>query len=123
MPMIDSRSLGVTSGQSQRSLQTADELRTMKKGTILFVNASSPSAILRTIAYFEERSLRKLADQPLLPSLALPLELPVSMREENQEETTIVMEPLSLLQREEQELPVIDAGTEVTRDTDIAPNE
>jgi type IV secretion system protein VirD4 len=64
-PMMNSTSTGHTEGQSQRSLQTADELRTMKKGTILFVNASSPAAMLSTRGYFEDQRLAKLADLPL----------------------------------------------------------
>jgi len=93
MPMmIDSTSRGHTEGQSQRSLQTADELRTMKKGTLLFVNASSPAAMLKTIGYFEDRKLAKLADLPF--ELDLPRQYPIILVEplpdqENQE----VMEP------------------------------
>src|SRR5436305_1535837 len=76
MPMmINSTSTGHTEGQSQRSLQTSDELRTMKKGTILFVNASSPAAMLRTIAYFEDRKLAELADLPF--ELDLPWQFPI----------------------------------------------
>ena len=70
--MMNSMSIGHTEGQSQRSLQTSDELRTMKKGTILFVNASSPAAMLRTIAYFKDRKLAKLADQPFEVDLPKP---------------------------------------------------
>jgi hypothetical protein len=73
--MINNTSTGTTLGQSQRSLQTADELRTMKKGTILFVNASSPAAMLQTIGYFEDRKLAKLADLPF--ELDFPLQPPI----------------------------------------------
>ena len=132
---MNSTSTGHTEGQSQRSLQTSDELRTMKKGTILFVNASSQAAILRTIAYFEDRKLAKLADLPF--ELDLPKPPPIIMvdPQEDQEETTpevttmVVMEPWSSLVRirggetgEEQEPREWGLEEEVTTYT-IAPEE
>lgn len=103
MPMlVSSMSRGHTEGQSQRSLQTADELRTMKKGSLLFVNASSPAAMLSTTAYFEDRKLAKLAEQPFM--LDLPGECSGLNQEDEMEVTTsTVMEPWSALVREEEQ--------------------
>src|SRR5579864_940554 len=93
--MFNNISRGVTSGQSQRSLQTADELRTMKKGTMLFVNASSPAAMLKTIAYFEDRKLARLADRPF--EISLPSEREKEFKAADP--VPNVMEPLSALTR------------------------
>ena len=99
--LIASTSLGQTEGQSQRSLQTADELRTMKKGTLLFVNASSPAALLQTIAYFEDRTLAKLANLPFELGFFRQRPMILLDPQRDQEETTAeittvnVMEPRS----------------------------
>ncbi len=138
--MINSMSLGHTEGQSQRSLQTSDELRTMKKGTILFVNASSPAAMLRTIAYFKDRRLAKLADQPFELDLPKPPPMILVEPEPDQKDQgmtgpertpLIVMEPLSSLVRSQgsetgekqelRELEIEGAETSQVHDTDIAP--
>jgi type IV secretion system protein VirD4 len=137
--MIDSMSRGHTEGQSQRNLQTSDELRTMKRGTILFVNASSPAAMLRTTAYFKDRKLAKLADLPFEVDLPKPHPVILADPQEDQKVTEpkitprIVMEPLSSLVRpqggetgQEQELRELEieeeeAETAPVHDTDIAP--
>lgn len=109
--MINNTSRGHTEGQSQRSLQTADELRTMKKGTLLFVHASSPAAMLKTTAYFENRKLKQLADLPF--ELDLPWEYMYGQDQEVEvvEEDTIVIEPWTSLVRgtegqEDEEIPL-----------------
>jgi type IV secretory pathway TraG/TraD family ATPase VirD4 len=128
MPMfMNSTSTGHTQGQSQRSLQTADELRTMKKGTILFVNASSPAAMLRARGYFEDRRLAPLANLPF--KLDLPQQRPIISVDprEDQENEEILPEatPVSTQGCEtsgEQEPIGIELEEEVTTYT-VAPDE
>jgi type IV secretion system protein VirD4 len=105
--MMNNTSTGQTEGQSQRSLQTADELRTMKKGTMLFVNAASPATMLKTRAYFEDRTLARLADLPFELRPPSPSSPTIQVESLPEQEDQDVTEPELAAVRVGPSLPVL----------------